>query len=228
MNEIRKLNNLNRLNHGLNKQWIWGSRENFYLSQDYLQKINFCIQDLNSEIQSLSKSNVKDIIYVIVLVDWINEAIEQLKKLLNIRLGNNYIYQETDSVGKAKAYLKAMRSFVVAHPLNTNRHKKFGLDGDFICIDIRKTTSKFVKMDHFKNQWFSLSINGMEHNAIDKSFDFVLYGYSKSIDQNRFYKYIGINIVDLYTADESLIDSLYSLNKSLRNIKKKEFEKQVK
>ena len=32
MNEIRKLNNLNRLNHGLNKQWIWGSRENFYSS----------------------------------------------------------------------------------------------------------------------------------------------------------------------------------------------------
>ena len=33
-------------------------------------------------------------------------------------------------------YIKALRSFVVAHPLSTSRHSKYGLDGNYICVDI--------------------------------------------------------------------------------------------
>lgn len=222
---IKELKNLNKLNHGLNKQWIWGSKENFYLSQDYLQKISYSIQDLNAEIQYLSKPTMKEVIYVIVLIDWINESIEKIQYLLKKELGNDYIYQDLDLVLKAKAYLRAIRSFVVAHPLSTNRHKKYGLDGDFICVDIRQTTSPLVKMDAYKNQWFYLSIDGMESNAIDKSTDFVLYGYSQSIDQNKFYKYIGVSFSDLYGVAELLVDSLYELDKNLKNLKKEVIKK---
>ena len=75
VNRIREIKNLNKLKYSLHKQWIWGNKENFYLSQDYLQKINFSIQDLNKEIQYLSKPTMKDVIYVIVLIDWINEIV---------------------------------------------------------------------------------------------------------------------------------------------------------
>lgn len=221
VNRIREIKNLNKLNYGLHKQWIWGSKENFYLSQDYLQKINYSIQDLNKEIQYLSKPTMKDVIYVIVLIDWINESIEKIQQLLKKGLGNNYIYQDLDLVLKAKGYLRAIRSFVVAHPLSTNRHKKYGLDGDFICVDIRPKTSPFVKMDAYKNQWFYLSIDGMKSNAIDQPIDFVLYGYSQSIDQNKFYKYIGVSFSDLYAVAELLVNSLYELDKNLKNLKKK-------
>ena len=33
----------------------------------------------------------------------------------------------------------------MAHPLGTNRHGKFGLDGDFICVDIMSKTSMITK-----------------------------------------------------------------------------------
>ena len=37
MDELRNLNNLNR---GIHKRWIWENKDNFYRSCDYLQKIN--------------------------------------------------------------------------------------------------------------------------------------------------------------------------------------------
>lgn len=41
MSNIAELRSLNGLNHGIHKHWIWGDKDNFYLSCDYLQKVIF-------------------------------------------------------------------------------------------------------------------------------------------------------------------------------------------
>ena len=65
----------------------------------------------------------------------------------------------------------------------------------------------------------------MKSNAIGQPIDFVLYGYSQSIDQNKFYKYIGVSFSDLYGVAELLVDSLYELDKNLKNLKKEVIKK---
>ena len=64
------------MNHGIHKHWIWGDKDNFYLSCDYLQKVNFCIQDLNAEIYNLQTPSMKEVVYIIALVDWVCEAVD--------------------------------------------------------------------------------------------------------------------------------------------------------
>ena len=76
MSIVDKLENLECLKNGLDKKWIWNNADSFSLSCDYLQKINYCIQDLNSEIGSLSNPSMKEVVFVIVLIDWICEAVD--------------------------------------------------------------------------------------------------------------------------------------------------------
>ena len=48
-----ELKNLNEIGKGIDKQWVWGNKDSYYRSCDYLQKINYCIQDLNREFHNL-------------------------------------------------------------------------------------------------------------------------------------------------------------------------------
>ena len=43
---------------------------------------------------------------------------------------------------REKKNFKAIRSFIVAHPLNTDRHTEFGYDGKKECIDIKLKLSE--------------------------------------------------------------------------------------
>ena len=225
MSNIEKLKDLNDLNRGIYKLWIWGDKDSFYRGNDYLQKINYSIQDLNREIQNLSQPTMKEVIYIIALVDWIYEAADAILKLLKRELGKNFEYSEESSLSQAKKYLRAIRSFVVAHPLNTNRHKEYGFDGDFICVDVRHKTSLLMKTDAMAKNWYYLSIDGMQENGIDIASDFVLYAYSEQIDGNQFYKIIGANFSDLYYAARLQIENLYELDRRLSKLKKKEWVK---
>ena len=133
---MEELRNLNDLNRGIHKQSIWYNKDNFYRSSVYLQKINYNIQDLNKEIKNLSETTMKEVVYVIVLVDWICEAVDSVHKMLRKEVIKFLNINDDAGLEQAKQYFKAIRSFVVAHPLNTDRHKAFGMDGDLICVDI--------------------------------------------------------------------------------------------
>ena len=52
-----KIKNLNELNKGIDKQWVWENKDSYYRSCDYLQKINYCIQDLNREFHNSSETS---------------------------------------------------------------------------------------------------------------------------------------------------------------------------
>lgn len=221
--EIILLPNLDRLNGGTQKHWIWQFGRNHLKSCDYLQKINHSIQDLNHEIGSIAKPSMKEVVYVIALVDWICEAVDALPKLLVDGVITGFHYEKQTEFETAKKYFKAIRSFVLAHPLSTDRHPAFGFDGDKICVDIRGKTSVVTQALSAPGDWYHLSINGLVPNAKDVPADFVLYIYSESRDNMQFFKYIGADFQDLYHVAEVYIDRLYALDKYLKRLKKKDW-----
>ena len=219
---MEELRNLNDLDRGIHKRWIWGTKDNYFRSCDYLQKINYSIQDLNAENKNLSTPSMKDVIFVIALVDWICEAVKSIQEILLQDVLSGFIYKEDERVKKAGKYFKAIRSFVVAHPLNTSRHKDYGLDGDLICVDVRRKISPIVSTYSKNTDWFFLGIDGFQENAKNVSADFVLCGYSQKIDRMQFSKFIGANFSDLYYVAKLQIEKLYALGKYLGKLRKKD------
>ena len=207
---------------GVYKKWIWGDTYNYSRICDYIQKINYCIQDLNNEIEALAEPTMKEVVYVIVLVDWICEAIEAIQKTLLCEVANNYTYKEEESIQEALRFFKAIRSFVVAHPLSTNRHKDYGFDGDMICVDVRRENTAITRIFSDCKDWYKLDFAGLQKHPQKPKADFVLYVYSKKDDGMQYFKYIGVELKDIYQVAELQIKKLYDLDKYLEGIKKKD------
>ena len=219
---MEELRNLNDLDRGRHKRWIWGTKDNYFRSCDYLQKINYNIQDLNAEIKNLSTPSMKDVIFVIALIDWICEAVKSIQEILRQDVLSGFIHNDDEEVKKAEKYFKAIRSFVVAHPLNTSRHKDYGLDGDLICVDVRSKISPIISTYSSNADWFFLGINGFQENAKNVSADFVLCGYSQKTDKMQYSKFIGANFSDLYYVANLQVEKLYALDKYLGKLRKKD------
>ena len=219
---MEELRNLNDLDRGIHKRWIWGTKDNYFRSCDYLQKINYNIQDLNAEIKNLSTPSMKDVIFVIALIDWICEAVKSIQEILRQDVLSGFIHNDDEEVKKAEKYFKAIRSFVVAHPLNTSRHKDYGLDGDLICVDVRSKISPIISTYSSNADWFFLGINGFQENAKNVSADFVLCGYSQKTDKMQYSKFIGANFSDLYYVANLQVEKLYALDKYLGKLRKKD------
>lgn len=218
---IDKLNDLNDLIHGgINKNWIYKDEFNDDLAGDYLQKIEFSISDYNKEL-SIRKKEPKDIVFMIMLANWIKDTIDLLFKTYKKGIVEGFQYK---SLSNEKAYLEAIRSFVVAHPMKTDRHKKFSLDGRFICNDIMiedRYLMPFMKEDSI----FTITIDGLiEGKGV---YDYLLKVYS--IDDNmKYFKYICCSIDDISKCISSYIEMLYAFSKYLGKLKLKDYKEGIK
>lgn len=224
INELKNLNGLHRGNRrGLYKRWVLKDKSNYSRICDYLQKISYCIQDLNNELK-LEKLTMKDVIFAIVQVVWIQEATEALETYYKDDIINKFAFMKSDELVKAKKYINAIRSFVIAHPLSTNRHEKYGFDGNYICIDVR-TPSQDITFPLINdiNRFNHLDFEGI-HDSIKNSLDdFFLYCYSKKDDNMRFFQYIGCSMSDIYHVAELYIEKIYLFDKYLYNQKKSDY-----
>ena len=223
--KIRKLNDIRRGNVcGIYKRWIYNSPNAYHKICDYMQKINYSIQDLNGEIESLSKISAKEVIYIISLVDWIIEAYNAIIKEIRLNVSEGYTYSKHLELDKANAYLKALRSFIVAHPLSTNRHKKFGFDGNFICIDISPSIGPlFALLNNHLEYFYHLDYDGMKEKTFDEADDFYLRSYSERDDGMQYSREIGSRIAHIYHVADLYVDALYELDKYLLKQKKANF-----
>ncbi|RGV96130.1 hypothetical protein DWV97_09885 [Ruminococcus sp. AF14-10] len=129
--------------------------------------------------------------------------------------------EDDEKLRQAKKYFKAIRSFVVAHPLSTSRHEAYGMDGDLICVDVRNRTTKLTEMFEDPSSWLFLTLDGLHENAKDVTSDFILYVYSEKLDQMKYFKYIRVNFSDLYYVAQLQIDRIYALDLKLRKLTKK-------
>lgn len=224
MKNIEPLRNLNDIKRygtrGIYKQWIYKNND-YHKVCDFMQKISFCVQDLNNELKIVDKLESKDVVYIISLVDWLKGAYELIEKSIRENILGNFRFRKDKEFKQVKEFFTATRSFIVAHPSSTNRHGKFGFDGNFICTDIVVKIKPFLKLLPEKT-YYTLSINGIERKKT--KCDFYLHSYSEKADKMRFMKFIGCNLNDIYLVARLYIEKLYELDKYLvKNIKRKDY-----
>lgn len=220
--EIEPLHNLNKISTiakqhcGISYNRIYKEDTNVVFLSDCLQKIAFSIQDLNHALQSISSNSFqrRDIIYIILLVTWIQEAFDCIQKSLKPCL--NTTPDNNEDLQKARKFINATRSFIVAHPLTTNRHSGFGFDGNYICIDISR-----IPWNHIPPYWkhsscYCLSFDGLKETPNKVIGDFALTVYSEKDDGMQFYHHIGCSFKDFYKVAELYIDRLYQLDTFIR------------
>lgn len=206
---IKKIENLNNLKNGIKNRNNYSNEDKFQLVNDYLQKINYSIQDINDEIKDENYSR-KTIIYLIVLTDWIKCSYESINDILKDKLSDNFSNRDDNLFNFSKKYFESIRSFIVAHPLNTNRHKNYNLDGNFCCIDIRNVDD-MVCLFNKKEECFNIDFGGM-HKNMNQNHKNVLLVYSKKYKNNRFYNYITFNINDVLNVARIYVNKIYELD----------------
>ena len=156
-----------------------------------------------------------------ILYDWICEAYKSIQKAIKEDVIIDFYYSKEENLNTATEYLKALRSYVIAHPLSTNRHKQYELDGSFICVDIRTCGFKALNITTNNQDWHHLDINGLHHNAKKYNFDFVLYSYIENSDKSTRSQVIGVELADIYKVAELYIDKLYELDNYLKKTTKR-------
>lgn len=181
---------------------------------DIVQKIVYTVQDLNNEYIYTKEITTKDIIYIISLVRWISRSMYLLRKSIKEKATKKFQFPDEEELKKAKEYLDALRSFAVAHPLDTSDHAKFSLDGSKICVDIR--TRKMVEAifgeGRIKAKRFSFD-GIIESNDVQTA-DYYLYIYSKE-DNYSTGEFIACYFDDLYKTAQLYINKLCALEQFL-------------
>ncbi len=220
-----KLNTLKDLNRSIHKKWIYKDENKFNLAQNYLQKINYSIQDINYKSENLEINN-ESINFIVCCVAWIEEAYAFYEKSLKNGIVSNFNFSNETKLTQAKKYFKAIRSFILAHPLGTDRHKDMGLDGNYICIDIMtKDCPSIILLNNREKHFRSFRYDGMENGK--KKCNFFLKTYSNYFYNSQYSVYIGIVLEDILGYARLCINKLYELSRYLNKLKKKEFDMMI-
>lgn len=217
---IKDLNGLKRYDHvGLYKKGHCVSIEKYNLACDYLEKINYSLQDIHTELQKTHDRSV--LICVIAYICWIQESVCELKGCYKPYVFEDFIFKNMGAITENTYFLKAIRSFVLAHPFTTDRHIKYGFDGTIRCIDIRQRGSNVPFSFADNADKFYLDVCG-KVKYDNQDVDYWLYIYNDNKYQNKFKQYIGISISSLCNIANDYIDYLYALDKHMSkiNIKK--------
>lgn len=199
------------------------SKKDDKVSIDYyrscLEKISFCIQDLNYELELIDKGefNRKDITYINLCVTWIKESFWNVKKDLNKNISEK-ISQDLN-LERYKKFIDALRSFSVAHPMSTTEHEKYKFDGTLVNVDIGKIKgNKCISLFFDSQKSYHLSPDGLIEVESIKKDDFYFRGYNKVGDGAMFSKHIGCSFKDIYAVAQAYIDRLYEIDKLIRRL----------
>ena len=170
-----------------------------------IQKLNWNIDDFNGSFENIELR--KDIVYLIVLGDWIVESCDCIYESYK-KYAKDFVYSNKKELEESNRRFKAIRSFVVAHPLNTDRHSEFGYDGKKKCIDIMLVLSGFHKA-------FS--------NCDRPDADFYLSYYGD--DTKYTYKNEGHDYSEIYFTVYNNVERMLEFEKHLSKIRKKDLDK---
>ena len=181
---------------------------------DIVQKIVYTVQDLNNEYIYTNELTMKDVMYRISLVCWIQQSLELLEKKIDSTILDGFSFVDEDKLKTVKKYLLALRSFTVAHPLETDRHHKFSLDGSKICVDIRTREMVELVFGVGKIEAKRFSFDGIKASTDVQSGDYYLYIYSSEDDFNMG-EFIACYLADLYETAQLYINKLCALEQFL-------------
>lgn len=217
--KIKDLNGLKIYSHrGLYKKGHCISIPKYHLVCDYLEKINYSLQDIVTELKKTPSRSV--LICIIVYACWIQESINELKKCYKSYVFDNFLFKES-VIKEDYDFLRAIRSFILAHPTTTTKHPDYEFDGTLRCIDIREDGQDMVFPFMKDKDKFYIDIKGKTiYN--NQKIDYWLYIYNDNEYGNVFNQYIGISVDTICKVVNDYIDYLYALDKhmSKTNIQK--------
>lgn len=215
------LGDLNRIGKGVDKRWIYKDNLTRELAHDYLQKINYSIQDINDLLRENGQIKKRtDAIAAIVMTDWIVESVRRYKSCLLPNLLDSFCFSGQEDLHKSHSFIKGIRSSIVAHPLDTYKHGQFGFDGDAICIDLR--SRKPASFYHGSIDAKRIGINGIEQYDTERDGDLYLFTYSKCANA-EFFQHFVIDFAEVIQVGEIYIQQLYEIDLYLRKLRKKDY-----
>ena len=208
---LRDLGELKRgKKRGIYKKWITNDECQHMLLCAYLQKIAYCIQDFNATIQGgFDTSSREDVVYLLVLTDWICDAMPQLRRCIRTDVMASFAYSAASSFDEMHGFFSALRSFALSHPSSTDRHKHFHLDGNYICTDI---SGVGASLRFWKTGFFRLTPLGLIDTDAPQDTDVVLSVYSKK-EGAQVFQHICFDMNDVRSVAEQRIDYLYELDR---------------
>lgn len=216
MDLVNKWNSIN-MKKGLWKEWVYTLEA---LGFDYLQKAaNSCadFEELKGKIKTR-----EDVIAIIVYMDWVITSFDEYLKTLRKDVVTGYEFSNEAEFENAKHYMKALRSFVVAHPLATDRHPKYGFDGDLICADIYINKPAVLGL---KNYYIGhIDFDGIKPLTSDDTEKYFYIGvYSKERDSGNSLYDMSFSLKDVERVFELTVDNFNKLNQYLSKLKKEDF-----
>ena len=112
---------------GLQEHWPLKNEIEYALHWDYIQKVNYSIQNFNDCIARKSELTRMDVVYAITLVGWIDDAAERVRPCYKEIAVKVFEYEREEDLSKLRKCLRAVRPFVNAYTLGTDRHEALGL-----------------------------------------------------------------------------------------------------
>ena len=218
---IRDLNDISPTSRpGIHKRWPAKNALEYELLHDYLKKVAYSIFDFNNTIADGFTCDRKDTVYLITAADWIEQAVKQIPSCFLDNVIEIFAFSKKEQLAQYRKYFRALRSFVLAHPLNTNQHKQYGLDGNYICIDIGPKGSI---TDYWRTGFYRITPQKFEPVDCLLSYDVVLSVYSKA-DGAELFQHIGFDMTDVRDMAALCIDYLYELDRHISRLKRKDFQ----
>ena len=212
LKDIQGLCAINRV--GAIKKGIYANRKDYDMVQNFLQKIAFCISDLNEERDNERSEFPQNLLYKLALATWIVESFYLVKRaVVKNEAIKDYQYEKQEELEEAHAYLCALRSFVLAHPMNTNKHKKYYFDGAIVCIDLYESTADILALlpeQEFQHMDFC-GIKERKENEDDYYMGAYLF---KNDSYHRIQ--IGSKTEYIYEVVRRYVEALYDLDRKLK------------
>lgn len=215
-----QLGDLNGIGKGANKRWIYKDSLKLELAHDYLQKVSYSMQDINYLLKDGSRIKKRtDILSLIVMADWIADSVWQYKNCLQPGLLDDFCFSDQEALSKSRSFIKGIRSFIIAHPLNTEKHEQFGFDGDVVCIDLRTVKPFFLD---YEKDVERVGLDGVRNYGGEREYDFYLYAYSKQ-ENAEYFKHIVIDLEEVLLAAKTYVLQLYEIDFFLSKLKMKDY-----
>lgn len=232
MQQIEKLRTTEELGEhggGIWKKWPWIDSDHYELMSDLVLKAKYSVQDFNSVISEGFTPNSKDTVYLVALATWIKDTYWQIKKnCLQKEVEKDFELSKQSELDNSGKYLQAVRSVVIAHPLNSTKHRDYGFGSEGrICIDIR---GKSI-LDSFPNAViYRITPKGFTRITCVGDNDIALMtcrNIRSAEEQNGklHFERCCLDMRDIRDSAEAYIDALYELDRYLGQLRRKDFIK---
>ena len=210
---------------GIWKKWPWKDPDHYELMSDLILKANYSIQDFNSTIKDGFSSNIKDTVFLVALATWNKDAYWQINyACLKEVIRAKFEFSRQNEFTEARNYLEAVRSIVIAHPLNSTRHEEYGFGPEGrICIDVRRKSL----LDSYPGRAiYRITPKGFEETDSVEDNEIALMtcrSTQAEIGKLHFEKCC-LDMCDIRNSAQVYIDALYELDRHLGRLRKKDFE----